>query len=118
VLEAPPASGLDADDDAGAVLLMPLMKVIEIRVADTGIGIPSAERLKVFDAFYQVDSSATREYGGTGLGLSIVKRIVDAHGGNVHVEGNEPNGTVFVVTLPSAQARRAALPSRVPAAMS
>lgn len=117
VTEGPGPTG-DDDDDAGAALLAPLMKVLEIRVSDTGIGIPSAERMKVFDAFYQVDSSSTREYGGTGLGLSIVKRIVDAHGGNVHVEGNEPNGTVFVVTLPSAQARRAALPSRVPAAMS
>ncbi|MDF2695049.1 MAG: Osmosensitive channel histidine kinase KdpD, partial [Labilithrix sp.] len=108
----------DDDDDAGAVLLAPLLKEIEIRVSDTGIGIPPAERTKVFDAFYQVDSSSTREYGGTGLGLSIVKRIVDAHGGRVSVEGNTPNGTVFVVVLPSAQARRAALPSRVPPALS
>ena len=106
------------DDDAGAALLAPLLKQVEVRVSDTGIGIPSAERTKVFDAFYQVDSSSTREYGGTGLGLSIVKRIVDAHGGRVAVEANEPNGTVFVVTLPSAQARRAALPSRVPPAVS
>ena len=101
-----------------SVLLAPLFRQVEIRVADTGIGIPPAERAKVFDAFYQVDSSSTREYGGTGLGLSIVKRIVDAHGGQVRVLGNEPNGTVFVVTLPSAQARRAALPSRVPPAVS
>jgi signal transduction histidine kinase len=119
VTEAPGLLGDQADDDAaGAVLLAPLLKQVEIRVADTGIGIPVAERAKVFDAFYQVDSSSTREYGGTGLGLSIVKRIVDAHGGKVHVEGNEPNGTVFVVTLPSAQARKAALPSRVPPAAS
>jgi two-component system, NarL family, sensor histidine kinase BarA len=126
VMEAPPPSsggrGDDDDDDddsaMGAALLAPLFKQVEIRVADTGIGIPQAERTKVFDAFYQVDSSSTREYGGTGLGLSIVKRIVDAHGGQVRVEGNDPKGTVFVVTLPSAQARRAALPSRVPPAVS
>jgi signal transduction histidine kinase len=116
VTEAAGWAGDEADDGAGAALLAPLFKQVEIRVADTGIGIPVAERAKVFDAFYQVDSSSTREYGGTGLGLSIVKRIVDAHGGKVHVEGNEPNGTVFVVTLPSAQARKAALPSRVPPA--
>jgi signal transduction histidine kinase len=104
----------DADgEEEGAALLAPVLKQVEVRVTDTGIGIPSAERTKVFDAFYQVDSSSTREYGGTGLGLSIVKRIVDAHGGSVHAEGNNPNGTVFVVTLPSAKARRA-LPSRVP----
>jgi two-component system, NarL family, sensor histidine kinase BarA len=108
----------DDDDGAGAVLLAPLFKQVEVRVADTGIGIPPNERTKVFEAFYQVDSSSTREYGGTGLGLSIVKRIIDAHGGQVRVDGNEPHGTVFVVTLPSANARRAALPSRVPPAVS
>ncbi|MBX3260343.1 MAG: PocR ligand-binding domain-containing protein [Labilithrix sp.] len=110
-------SGDDDDEAAGAALLAPLLKQVEVRVSDTGIGIPAAERVKVFEAFYQVDSSSTREYGGTGLGLSIVKRIVDAHGGQVSVEGNEPNGTVFVVVLPSAQTRRAALPSRVPPAL-
>lgn len=101
------------DDDDGAALLAPVRRAVEVTVSDTGIGIPSAERSKVFDAFYQVDSSSTREYGGTGLGLSIVKRIVEAHGGTVTIGGNEPTGTVFVVTLPSAQARRT-LPSRVP----
>ena len=103
----------DDDDDDGAILLAPMRREVEVTVSDTGIGIPAAERVKVFDAFYQVDSSSTREYGGTGLGLSIVKRIVDAHGGSVTIEGNDPSGTVFVVRLPSAQARRT-LPSRVP----
>ncbi len=103
------------DDDEGAVLLAPLRRVVEVTVSDTGIGIPSNERTRVFDAFYQVDSGSTRKYGGTGLGLSIVKRIVEAHGGTVTVTGNEPTGTIFVVTLPSAQARKT-LPSRVPPA--
>ncbi|MCW5814804.1 MAG: PocR ligand-binding domain-containing protein [Labilithrix sp.] len=117
VKDVPAARGDDDDDDDdGMIILVPMMKAVEVRVADTGIGIPASERTKVFDAFYQVDSSSTREYGGTGLGLSIVKRIIDAHGGTVRVEGNDPNGTVFVVTLPSAQTRRAALPSRVPPA--
>jgi signal transduction histidine kinase len=102
-------------DEGGAVLLAPVQRVVEVSVLDTGIGIPAAERHRVFDAFYQVDSSSTREYGGTGLGLSIVKRIVDAHGGTVVISGNEPSGTVFTVTLPSAQARRT-LPSRLPPA--
>ena len=70
-----------------------------MRVVDTGIGIPARERAKVFDPFYQVDSSSTREYGGTGLGLSIVKRLVEAHGGSIRIEDNEPHGTVFVVSL-------------------
>lgn len=116
VTDVPVTAG-EEDDDMGAALLAPLLKEVEIRVSDTGIGIPAAERAKVFEAFYQVDSSSTREYGGTGLGLSIVKRIVDAHGGRVHVESNQPHGTVFVVALPSAQARRAKLPSHVPPAL-
>jgi len=103
----------DEDDHVGAVLFAPMRRELEVTVRDTGIGIPPAERLKVFDPFYQIDSSPTREYGGTGLGLSIVKRIVDAHGGTVSIESNAPTGTVFVVRLPSAQARRT-LPSRVP----
>ena len=75
-------------------------EAIELRVADTGIGIPEPERERVFDAFYQVDSSSTREQGGAGLGLSIVKRLVEGHDGTIRVEANEPHGTVFVVTIP------------------
>ncbi len=89
------------DDQDGFSLLTPVDPRIEIRILDTGIGIPQNERAKVFDAFYQVDSSSTREFGGTGLGLSIVKRLVEAHGGTVHVEGNEPQGTAFVVRIPA-----------------
>jgi two-component system, NarL family, sensor histidine kinase BarA len=112
VLDAAPE---DDDDDSGYVLLAPIRRKLEISVSDTGIGIPAAERSKVFDAFYQVDSSRTREFGGTGLGLSIVQRIVEAHGGSVRIEANTPSGTVFIVSLPSAATRRA-LPSRVPPA--
>jgi two-component system sensor histidine kinase BarA len=89
----------DADEE-GLTLLAPTRARVEVRVIDTGIGIPARERTKVFDAFYQVDSSSTRQHGGTGLGLSIAKRLVEGHGGVIHVEDNEPNGTVFVVSLP------------------
>jgi signal transduction histidine kinase len=54
----------------------------------------------VFDAFYQVDGSSTREHGGAGLGLSIAKRLVDAHGGSIRVESTPGTGTAFYVTLP------------------
>jgi signal transduction histidine kinase len=91
------------EDDAGLALLAPTRARLEVRVIDTGIGIPARERTKVFDAFYQVDSSSTREYGGTGLGLSIVKRLVEGHGGTIGIEENRPRGTVFVVTLPKAE---------------
>jgi len=89
-------------EEAGLALLAPTLARVEVRVLDTGIGIPARERGKVFDPFYQVDSSSTREYGGTGLGLSIVKRLVEAHGGEVRIEDNAPNGTAFVVSLPQA----------------
>lgn len=87
-------------DAGGLVLLAPMNRDVEIRVADTGIGIPAHERSRIFDPFYQVDQSSTREQGGAGLGLAIVKRIVEAHGGRIRVEANAPKGTVFVVTLP------------------
>jgi two-component system sensor histidine kinase BarA len=94
-------SGTDED---GLALLAPTRMCLQIRVMDTGIGIPRRERDKVFDPFYQVDSSSTREYGGTGLGLSIVKRLVESHGGSIHIQDNEPRGTVFVVALPYSDA--------------
>jgi signal transduction histidine kinase len=93
--------GEDGDDE-GLALLAPTRSLLEVRVEDTGIGIPPKERQKVFDAFYQVDSSSTREYGGTGLGLSIVKRLVEAHSGTIRIEDNTPKGAVFVVSFPQA----------------
>jgi two-component system, NarL family, sensor histidine kinase BarA len=96
-------TGMDAAAGAeagGMVLLGARRTAIEISVADTGIGIPENERNRVFDAFYQVDSSSTREAGGTGLGLSIVKRLVDGHDGSVRITSNQPRGTVFMVTIP------------------
>ena len=98
---------MDAAGESGGdghVLFGAKRAAIELRVADSGIGIPEHERARVFDAFYQVDSSSTREQGGTGLGLSIVKRLVDGHDGTVHVEENSPQGAVFVVTVPCRRA--------------
>jgi signal transduction histidine kinase len=67
---------------------------------DQGIGIPAGEREKVFDKFYQVDSSATRRFGGAGLGLSIVKEIVHLHGGRIWVESDRSGGCTFFFTIP------------------
>lgn len=75
---------------------------VELSVADTGIGIPEADRPRVFERFYRVDKARSRELGGTGLGLSIVKHIVEGHGGRVWVEGNQPGGSRFVLRLPAA----------------
>jgi two-component system, NarL family, sensor histidine kinase BarA len=84
----------------GAVLLPRDRPAIEIRIDDSGQGIPPAERAKIFDAFYQVDGSKTRRHGGAGLGLSIVKSLVEAHGGSVAVDDSDLGGARLVVTLP------------------
>jgi signal transduction histidine kinase len=73
---------------------------LALRVQDTGIGIPPEHRERVFDVFYQVDGSSTREFGGAGLGLAIVKSFVEAHGGTVGVAPREGGGSVFTLLLP------------------
>ena len=73
---------------------------VELGVIDSGIGIPEAEHAKIFDAFYQVDGSSTREHGGTRLGLSIVRRLVEAHGGHVRVESTPGKGAAFYLAIP------------------
>lgn len=69
-----------------------------IKVSDTGIGIPEKHHKRIFERFYRVDKSRSKETGGTGLGLAIVKHITERHGGSVTVESNE-NGTTFTVTF-------------------
>jgi two-component system phosphate regulon sensor histidine kinase PhoR len=73
---------------------------VEISVADDGQGIPKEAWDRVFERFFRVDKARSRDTGGTGLGLSIVKHILLAHGGTVHVEGNDPTGAIFVLRLP------------------
>lgn len=89
-------------DGAGLAIMAAVERgAVEFRVTDDGVGIPETERERVFDTFYQIDASSTREQGGTGLGLSIVKRLVEAHDGTVRIETNVPQGTIVVVTVPS-----------------
>jgi two-component system phosphate regulon sensor histidine kinase PhoR len=76
--------------------------LVELSVSDNGIGIPEADRPRVFERFYRVDKARSRELGGTGLGLAIVKHIVEGHGGRIWVEGNVPAGSRFVMRLPMA----------------
>jgi two-component system phosphate regulon sensor histidine kinase PhoR len=75
---------------------------VTIQVADTGIGIPASDLQRVFERFYRVDKSRSREMGGTGLGLAIVKHIAQAHGGSVDVSSEVGKGTTFSITLPAA----------------
>jgi signal transduction histidine kinase len=76
---------------------------LRVAVTDSGIGIPPEAMAKIFDPFFQVDSSSTREYGGTGLGLSIVRSFIHAHGGAVWVESLPGAGSTFFFTVPLAE---------------
>ena len=75
---------------------------IQVNVRDTGIGLDEDEADKIFDKFYQVDNSITREYGGTGLGLCIARNIVDLHHGRMWVKSKKGEGSVFSFALPKA----------------
>ncbi len=75
-------------------------KVLEMSVADTGIGIPEEEQSQIFKRFYRVDKARSRELGGTGLGLSIASWIVEAHRGMIQVESKPGEGSKFVVRIP------------------
>ena len=73
---------------------------IEISVSDNGIGIPKDSIERVFERFYRVDKSRSRESGGTGLGLSIVKNGMERMEGEVRVESTQGEGSVFTLTFP------------------
>lgn len=75
-------------------------RMAHVAVSDTGIGIPKADQLHVFDRFYRVDKARARATGGTGLGLSIVKQIVMLHEGTISVTSEEDVGSTFTVKLP------------------
>jgi two-component system phosphate regulon sensor histidine kinase PhoR len=77
---------------------------VEIVVSDRGPGIPEADLSRIFERFYRVDRSRTRDPGGTGLGLSIVKHLVELHGGRVGAKNREGGGASVVVRLPDAPA--------------
>lgn len=78
---------------------------IQLEVRDTGIGINSGDRDRIFEVFRQADSSTSRQYGGTGLGLAIVKQLCELMQGSVHIADNEPHGTVFTLEIPFATTR-------------
>ena len=75
-------------------------KQLVIRVADTGCGIPEQYRESIFQPFFRVDKSRSRENGGVGLGLSLVWEIATLHGGDVRVEKSSEKGTTIAVKLP------------------
>lgn len=75
------------------------VNLIQVTVADTGIGIPQDRMKEIFEPFHQLDGSSTRRYGGTGLGLSLVRQIVEAHGSLLDVKSVEGKGSTFKFPL-------------------
>lgn len=71
-----------------------------IKIADTGLGIPKEELPYVFERFYRVEKSRSREFGGTGLGLAIVKKLVELQDGHIEIESKVNRGTTFIVKFP------------------
>jgi signal transduction histidine kinase len=89
-----PLSPQDPGEDGGAIQLV---------VSDSGIGISRDQVSKIFEPFFQVDSSSTRAFGGTGLGLTLAKAYVEAHGGRIWVDTAPGQGSTFVATFPLSQ---------------
>jgi two-component system phosphate regulon sensor histidine kinase PhoR len=72
---------------------------ILVEITDTGIGIQPQDVTRIFERFYRVDKSRSREQGGTGLGLAIVKHLIEAHKQSIHVRSTYGIGTTFTFTL-------------------
>ena len=71
-----------------------------VTIADTGVGIAPEQRELVFEPFYRVNKSRSREFGGAGIGLSLVKAILKRHGASITVSENDPQGSVFTIRIP------------------
>ena len=120
---APEASPLDVDADALRQIFTNLLdnslrytpaggriqlraqveeEAILVEVHDSGSGIPREHLARVFERFYRIDASRSREEGGTGLGLAIVKHLVEAHGGRVVADSDLGQGTAIRIWFPKA----------------
>jgi hypothetical protein len=76
------------------------IRPVKLEISDSGIGISSKQQKKIFEAFHQVDSSVSREFGGTGLGLTIAKRLTNILGGEITLQSGEGTGSTFTLWLP------------------
>lgn len=89
-------------DGTVSIKLAPAAGMIRMEISDSGIGIPEADRTRLFTEFFRAENARAVEKTGTGLGLAIVKHYVDKLGGRMLVESEEGMGTIFVVDLPTA----------------
>ncbi|MFP4407064.1 MAG: sensor histidine kinase [Spirochaetaceae bacterium] len=98
-------NGVKYSDPGGTVRLRGRREngVIRLEVEDTGWGIPVRDQERVFERFYRVDRSRTRERGGTGLGLSIVRHVALMHGGTVSLKSTPGEGSTFSIQLPEGE---------------
>ncbi|MCJ7621343.1 MAG: HAMP domain-containing histidine kinase [Anaerolineae bacterium] len=96
------ANAIKFTPQGGEVLIKAHIKDqdLVVQVVDTGIGIPAQALPSLFQRFYQVNGSATREAGGAGLGLYIARQIVEGHGGRIWVESTWGRGSTFSFTIP------------------
>ena len=92
-----------AEGDRVVLRLVPEDHQVLVEVEDEGIGIAPEHLQRIFERFFQVDSSSTRAFGGIGLGLSIVRQILDAHGVGIEVTSEPGRGTTFRFRLPVAE---------------
>jgi signal transduction histidine kinase len=76
---------------------------VQIAIKDNGKGIPKKDLRRIFDRFYRVDRSRSRESGGSGLGLSIVKKIIERFDGTILVDSAPGKGTQFTINLPTTE---------------
>ena len=95
-------NGIKFNQPGGKVLIKawPVNHSVKVVVADTGIGIHEEDLREIFEAFHQLDSSASRKYGGTGIGLALAQRIINAHGSSIEVSSKISKGTEFNFSLP------------------
>ena len=95
------ASNYGPEGEAIELRTRPAETGIELAIGDRGPGIPERDLPRIFERFYRVDRSRTRDPGGTGLGLSIVRHLVELHGGRVAAANREGGGAIFTVWLPA-----------------
>lgn len=99
------SNALKFTDSGGSVTIQSKLSDeyhVEISVADTGLGVPDDMKPKLFNKFVQMENRKNKKEKGTGLGLVITKGIIEAHGGSIWIEDNQPMGAKFMFTVPIA----------------